>query len=34
MVPRNAAALRNVFRIKICLAKEFINYVGLVKVCA
>jgi hypothetical protein len=28
-----ATALKNVFRIKICLIKEFTNYVGLVKVC-
>jgi hypothetical protein len=33
-VPRIAAAPKNAFRIKICLTKEFINYVGLVKVCA
>jgi hypothetical protein len=33
-VPRIAAALKNTFRINICLIKEFINYVGLVKVCA
>jgi hypothetical protein len=29
-----AAALKNVFRIKFCLTKEFTNYVGLVEVCA
>jgi hypothetical protein len=29
-----AAALKNAFRIKFCLTKEFINYVGFVKVCA
>jgi hypothetical protein len=29
-----APALKNVFRIKFYLAKEFTNYVGLVKVCA
>jgi hypothetical protein len=33
-VPRITAALKNTFRIKICLTKEFINYFGLVKVCA
>jgi hypothetical protein len=33
-VPRVAAALKNAFRIKIILTKEFTNYVGLVKVCA
>jgi hypothetical protein len=33
-VPRIAEALKNAFRIKICLTKEFINYVGLIKVCA
>jgi hypothetical protein len=33
-VPRITAALKNAFRIKICLTKEFIKYVGLVKVCA
>jgi hypothetical protein len=33
-VSRIAAALKNAFRIEICLTKEFINYVGLVKVCA
>jgi hypothetical protein len=33
-VPRIVAALKNAFRIKICLTREFINYVGLVKVCA
>jgi hypothetical protein len=31
---RIAAALKNAFRIKICLTKEFTNYVGLVMVCA
>jgi hypothetical protein len=29
-----AATLKNVFRIKICLTKEFTNYVGLIKVGA
>jgi hypothetical protein len=33
-VSRIAAALKNAFRIKIYLTKEFINYVGLVKVGA
>jgi hypothetical protein len=31
---RTTAALKNVFRIKVCLTKEFTNRVGFVKVCA
>jgi hypothetical protein len=31
-VSRIATALKNTFKIKFCLTKEFTNYVGLVKV--